>query len=282
MVPTSGHRSRSGSHSRVLVKIGILGKGVVGSTCGIGFNMLGHTLVYHDPKLKTTIESTLDSDIVFVCVPTPGNSDGGCDTTLVRNVVSELINLSYQGVIAIKSTVTPGTVQSLIEQHNNPDICCVPEFLREHCALADFVKYHHLLAVGCGTDRAWHTVCDAHAWLPQHKQRLTPTEAEILKYMSNAFNATRVVFANVMYELCKIHGSDYQQVLNAYLARGTACADYMQCGPELRGYGGLCLPKDVKAMAKLCRDLGLPFELLNCIDQDNAQLQTTIFSGMRQ
>lgn len=263
------------------MKIGVAGWGVVGSACGEGFRMLGHEVVAHDPKLSTALDSLLGTEIVFVCVPTPAGANGECDLSIVHGTIQGLKDIGYTGVIALKSTSVPGTTQKLIDQYQDRDICFVPEFLRERSALEDFVRNHDLLAVGVASDRAWHRVCEAHAWLPKHRVKMTPTEAEILKYYSNTFNALRVTFANVMYEICEKLNSDYDIVLNTFLLRGTASPNYLNCGPDMRGYGGMCLPKDTKAMADLCKQLELPFELFDTIDHDNDQVKRTVFPGMR-
>jgi UDPglucose 6-dehydrogenase len=166
------------------MKIGIIGWGTVGSAVGEGFKMLGHDVKKHDPKLNTVINDVLDTEIVFICVPTPSGENGECDLSIVHKTIKDLKFLEYSGVIALKSTSVPGTTQTIINQYNDRDICFVPEFLRERSALEDFVRNHDVLAVGCHTDRTWHRVCEAHAWLPKNTVRMTPTEAEILKYYS--------------------------------------------------------------------------------------------------
>jgi len=263
------------------MKIGVIGWGVVGSACGEGFRMLGHDVIAHDPKFNTSIDQVIDTELVFICVPTPEGLNGECDLSIVKNTISELKLKNYTGVIALKSTSVPGTTQSIIDQYKDYDICFVPEFLRERSALEDFVRNHDILTVGCHTDRAWHKVSEAHGWIPKNKIRMTPTEAEILKYYSNTFNAVRVTFANVMYEICEKMNSDYSKILETFLLRGTSSPDYLKCGPDLRGYGGICLPKDTKAMADLCRKLNLPFELFDAVDNDNEKVKTTVFPGMR-
>ncbi len=263
------------------MKIGIIGWGAVGSAIGEGFKMLGHKVIRHDPKFNTSIDDVLETELVFVCVPTPAGETGECDLSIVHETIDSLKHRNYKGVIALKSTSVPGTTQSIIEKYNDKDICFVPEFLRERSALEDFVRNHDVLAVGCYTDRAWHKVCEAHLWLPKNSIRMTPTEAEILKYYSNTFNALRVVFANVMYEICDKLNSDYDKVLNTFLLRKTSSPDYLSCGPDVRGYGGMCLPKDTKAMADLCKKLELPFELFDTIDHDNSLVKRTVFNGMR-
>jgi UDP-glucose 6-dehydrogenase len=110
---------------------------------------------------------------------------------------------------------------------------------------------------------------------------MTPTEAEILKYYSNVFNSTRVVFANVMFEICKALGADYQKVKDTYLIRGTATPDYLDCNDHMRGYGGMCLPKDTKALASLLKELNLNLKLFDAVDEDNKTFKRTVFPGMR-
>jgi len=264
------------------MKIGILCKGVVGSACGNGFELLGHQVIYHDPKLKTDITQVLDTDIVFVCVPTPSDQQGRCDTSIVYQSIDNLKKLNYSGIIAIKSTTKPGTTQDLIDKYADKNICYVPEFIREHSAHEDFIKNHMVLAVGCIDDTVWHVVCQAHDWLPKNVVRMTPSEAEILKYYSNTFNALRVVFANVMYSVCEKFNSNYDHVMETYLLRQVASPDYLKCASDLRGYGGQCLPKDVKAMIDLCKDLNLPFDLFNAVDHDNSLLKITVLPRMRK
>ena len=85
-----------------------------------------------------------------------------------------------------------------------------------------------------------------------------------------------------MYEISEKLDSDYDKILSTFLLRGTASPDYLKCGPDIRGYGGMCLPKDTKAMANLCKELSLPFELFSAVDHDNNQVKTTVFQGMRK
>ena len=109
--------------------IGIVGLGVVGSACKFGFEKFGHEVVVHDIKMDTKINNVFCADIVYICVPTPTGLDGKCDTTIVENVVDELAYVGYHGVIAIKSTVAPGTTKRLKEKHPALNLCFVPEFL---------------------------------------------------------------------------------------------------------------------------------------------------------
>lgn len=262
------------------MKVGVVGVGVVGGACRRGFELLGHDVRVHDPRLGTTLGDVVDTDIAYICVPTPASDDGSCDLSLVRETIMALEHLGYQGVVALKSTSEPGTTEQLMSE-TQLRLCFVPEFLRERCALEDFVTRHTLLAVGTHDPEIFETVVQSHGFFPQHKVMMTPTEAEILKYYSNTYNALRVVFANTMYEICQRLGADYDLIKDTYLIRGTASPDYLDCNEAVRGYGGMCLPKDVKAIDALIKKLHLPLELFEAVDHDNAQFRVTVFPNMR-
>ena len=123
---------------------------------------------------------------------------------------------------------------------------------------------------------------DCHGELPQNVVHLTPNEAEVLKYYNNVYAAVRVTFANVMYEICEKLDCDYNTIKNAYIKTGKAIDMYLDVYPELRGYGGMCLPKDTKALASLIKKLDLPFSLLDVVTEDNSKVKKTVFNGMRE
>ena len=179
------------------MKIGIAGLGIIGSACKYGFEKLGHKVNFHDPKFEESkFEHLLNTDIIYICVPTPSNEDGSCNTSIVRKVVDDLMCVNYKGVIAIKSTVEPGTTESLINQYMNDKICFVPEFLRERCSFVDFTENHDVLAVGTLNKDVYDLVVESHGKYPKEYAQLNPTEAEMLKYYSNVFNALRIIFAS--------------------------------------------------------------------------------------
>lgn len=257
------------------MNIGIIGLGNVGSACRKGFELIGHTVRVHDNKLSTNITNVLDTDIVYICVPTPQAPDGSCDTSIVQSVIAELNSLKYLGIVALKSTSEPGSTDRFNLEFDLK-FACVPEFLRERIAVEDFVINNRLLAVGCYNKDVFDIVVQSHGILAKTAVMLTPSEAEILKYYSNVFNATRVVFANIMYEVCQVYQADYDKIKNAYLIRNTATPDYMDCNNELRGYGGMCLPKDTRAIDALLKKLNLPYDLFDSVHNDNQKFKTTL------
>ena len=263
------------------MKIGIIGLGAVGTANKEGFEFIGHTIVPHDINLDTSIQDVLNTEITFLCVPTPQADNGSCDTSILELVIKELNLYSYKGIIAIRSTVVPGFTQRMIDTYRNLTICFVPEFLRERCAAEDFINNHKLLAIGTHDIWVYRKLVKAHGDLPEHTEHLTPNEAEVLKYYNNVYAALRVTFANVMYEVCDKLDCDYTTIKNAYIKTGKATDMYLDVNPNLRGYGGMCLPKDTQAIASLLKQLNLDFELINSVHTDNEKFKKTVFNGMR-
>lgn len=264
------------------MKIGIVGLGAVGSANRAGFEFLGHDVVGHDIKLNTKIDVVSNTEIVFLCVPTPQAPDGSCDTSIIESVIKELDTIDYKGIIAIRSTVVPGFTQRMIDTFKNLTICFVPEFLRERCAADDFINNHKLLAIGTHDIWVYRKLVKAHGNLPEHTEHLTPNEAEVLKYYNNVYAALRVTFANVMYEICNKLDCDYTTIKNAYIKTGKAVDMYLDVNPDLRGYGGMCLPKDTQALAALMNELDLDYNLIQSIHTDNSKFKKTVFNGMRE
>ena len=264
------------------MNIGIVGLGVVGKAVEAGLNKVGNRISVHDLKLQTSIKDVIGTQIIFICVPTPQSDDGSCDTKNVEVVLADLAKLNYRGIVAIKSTVEIGFTNTMINKFKNLTICFVPEFLRERCAEYDFIENHNVLAVGTSDPYVFNAVCEAHSDLPKNTVQLTTTEAEILKYYNNVFAATKIVFANVVNEICEKTNSDYTEVKKAFIKTGRAKDSYLDVNPNLKGYGGMCLPKDVKAIIKVLKKLNLDYDLFDAIDKDNKKLKTTVFKGMRK
>jgi len=262
------------------MKIGIIGVGIIGGACKYGFEKLGHKVICHDIALDTNIEDVLDTQITYICVPTPSDEDGSCNTSIVESVVHELHTLGYSGIVAIKSTVKPTTTEKLIKE-TGMEICFVPEFLRERCSISDFTENHDLLAIGSHSQTTYEMVKLCHGSYPKSHSHLTPTEAELLKYYSNVINALKVVFANEMYEICKTVGADYTKVKETFIKRGTTKDLYLDVNDNFRGYAGMCLPKDTKALDSFVKELGLDLKLFETMESENNKFKKTVFDGMR-
>jgi len=264
------------------MNIGIVGLGAIGSAIKLGFEKVGHNVIGYDIAMSETIfDDILETDIVYICVPTPQDADGSCDISIVESVADELHFSNYKVVIAIKSTVKPGTTQKLITKHKNWNICFVPEFLRERSPFIDFVENHTLLAIGTSQREVYNTVVSCHDYLPQNIVMMAPIDAEVLKYYQNIYNALRVIFANEMYEVCNTIGANYGDIYRAFKKRGTSTGQYLMVNDKWRGYGGVCLPKDTKAFAHLVDEIGLDLSIFRMIVDENKKFETTVPDGMR-
>jgi nucleotide sugar dehydrogenase len=259
------------------MKIGIVGLGVVGSAISYGFRKLEHSVKAHDINLDTQLHDLRDTEIAFICVPTPQSKSGRVNVGIVKEAVRDLLEgLNYQGIVAIKSTVEPGTTEALINENPGYRICFVPEFLRERCGISDFVEDHDLCIIGTYDSRIYDIVERAHGHYPKCFVQLSPTEAEIAKYFNNTYNAMRITFANAFYQICKKIGVDYMTVKQAITKRRYINDHYLDCNESLRGFGGTCLPKDTHAIATLAEHLDLDIDILQAIISDNDKYPSTI------
>lgn len=262
--------------------IGIVGLGVVGTACKNGFEKIGHIVKYHDVKFYTNIEDVLDTEVCFVSVPTPSNEDGSCDISIVEEVVGQLNDLKYKGVLAIKSTVEPGTNKEFREKYKNLRLYFVPEFLRERCATEDFIYNHNILVIGAEDEDAFNTIKEAHGDLPVHTVKVNPLEAELVKYFSNNYKALRITFANSFYKLCQELGANYDVVKDAFLFHGVGEGHYLNVNKEFGGFGGTCLPKDTKGLAFLIEKLGLDLNIFKTVVEENDKFIVKVPEGMRK
>ena len=258
------------------MRIGIIGIGVVGSALRDGFLKLGHKVVVHDTKLRTNIETVLGTQVVYLCLPTPSLEDGSCNTTIVKSVVAQLAALEYQGIVVIKSTVSPGTTKSFQQQYPQIEIACVPEFLRERVALPDFIENQSVCIIGTDSLDTYEIIKSSHGSLPKKFRRVEPIEAELTKYFCNVYNAMHITFANNFYEVCQKLEADYDQIKGSVVLHAHIHDKYLDCNENLRGFGGNCLPKDTRALVHIVKHLGMDVRLFESILEDNAKYETTV------
>jgi nucleotide sugar dehydrogenase len=263
------------------MKIGIVGLGAVGSAVKQGFEYIGHEVVGHDVKLNTQLSDVLDTEIVYICVGTPSDENGKCYLGAVDATISGLSNLNYNGIVAIKSTIEPTTTDIYLTRYPHLNICFVPEFLRERCAFEDFVHNNNILIVGTDSDVVYNVVCDTHGTLPVHKMKVKPIEAELVKYFSNTYKAMRVTFANTFGKIAEELGGNYDVIKDAFLFHGIQEGHYLNVNQTFGGYGGMCLPKDVKAMNELVKKHNLDLGIFEFMDKENNKFQKKVPKGMR-
>jgi UDPglucose 6-dehydrogenase len=266
---TDGARAKNG-HPR----IGIMGLGVVGSAVRRYFEAQGHRPHLYDPYLALGSRQEInEARVIFICVPTPYREHGGFDPSAVEEA---LALLKPEKIVVIKSTVLPGTTDALQRRHPDQRVLFNPEFLREATAYEDFLRPDRQIA-GC-TDLSWPVAGEVMSLLPRapFMRIVTAAEAEMAKYMANAFLALKVSFANEIYDLCTALGINYEAVhpLVAADARiGPSHLDVFHDG--YRGYDGKCLPKDIRSLMDLARAAGVSLRLLRAAhDVNQAPLST--------
>lgn len=274
------------------MKIGIIGhKGVIGEAAFYGFSKIGHDVKGYDIADKeTSLFDVLDSEICFICVPTPSKQNWDCDTSIVESVVQDLIVNGYNGIIVIKSTVEPGTTEKLRKRWSYEKICFVPEFLRERCATTDFLENHDVCIIGVPKNVStenldtymYNTIKKAHGNIPKKFVQVGTTEAELAKYFNNVHNAANIILANSFYEVCQRLGADYSEMKNAIVNREHIVDIYLDVNKMFRSFGGMCLPKDTKAMAALAANLKTNVKYFKHLIDENEKYQVTVFPGMRK
>jgi UDPglucose 6-dehydrogenase len=237
-----------------------------------------------EKRTIATFESFVEwSDIIFVCVPTPMNEDGSCNTSIVESVVQQIGSLDRRKYVVIKSTVTPGTTQRLA-QDNGMVIAFNPEFLTEANHINDF-RNQSLIIVGAD-DSGIGTVLSQiyyefnhHVDTRSHIVQRTTKEAEMFKYLANCFLATKVIFANEFKKLCERSDVDYDNIAEiARLDDRLGHTHWKVPGPDGRmGFGGSCFPKDTSALLSYADQLGVSLWLLTEATYINEEVRGETF-----
>jgi UDPglucose 6-dehydrogenase len=219
-----------------------------------------------------------EAEAIFIAVGTPSRrGDGHADLSFVYQAIREIAPLiSGAAVVITKSTVPVGTgdeIESILrEKRPDDDIQVVsnPEFLREGAAIQDF-KHPDRIVVGSDDDRARRVIAEIYRPLYLNAPPIifvSRRTAELTKYASNAFLATKITFINEMADLCEQVGADVQEVARGMGLDNRIGAKFLHAGP---GFGGSCFPKDTSALIKTAHDHGVPLRLVETVSSVNEQ-----------
>ena len=205
--------------------IGIVGQGFVGSAIREGLNNYYKVLTYDidSSKCNSTHEEVCkESNIIFVCIPTPMKKSGECDTRLLENVVDGITkecavnSNANKPILVLKSTIPPGTTKR-INKNTNLQVCFSPEFLTEANSFEDFKNQNRIIvggdpAINCDDAKKIKTMFRKP--FPNIPIVVTKSEtAEMVKYFVNCFLATKVSFSNELYQICEESGLDFNKVV---------------------------------------------------------------------
>ena len=235
--------------------------------------------------LKGAVERAL---VVFIAVGTPQGNDGRADLSFVREVARAVAeNLNSYKVVVTKSTVPAGTgttIREIIQSHRKEShafsVASNPEFLREGSAIEDFLRPNRVV-IGCEDEASAAIMKDLYRPLYLIETPVVVTDvvtAEVIKYASNAFLATKISFINEMADLCEKVGADVHDVARGMGLDQRIGRKFLHPGP---GYGGSCFPKDTRAILELARDHDMPLKIVEAVIDVNAGRIKTSLAKIR-
>jgi UDPglucose 6-dehydrogenase len=258
------------SDSKTNLKIGIIGGGVLGSAAKQYYKNAKVFDVNPD-KSPNTLEEVMGQDFVFICVPTLiGDNGGGIDLSHIEDVFGKL---KPGPTYILKSTVVPGTTESL--QGLFPDLKIVysPEFLTEKFAAEDFA-FPDKNIVGFTSKHKDAAAAVARILPTANTIMVSSTEAETIKYALNSYYAIKVIFGNELFELCEALNINYNAVHRGLVADKRVNNSHFQIlHGDFRGFGGHCLPKDTAAIVKHADDLGVDMGLIRAAIESNKKFK---------
>ena len=229
-----------------------------------------------------------ESVAVFIAVGTPPLPDGSADLTFVRQVAEAVgAHLNGYKVIVTKSTVPIGTnrmIEEIVRRSSGKSDFAVasnPEFLREGSAIEDFLHPDRVV-LGTGDPRAVEILLDVYSPLRVADVPFVITDvasAELIKYASNGFLATKISFITAVAELCEALGADVEVVARGMGLDSRIGPKFLHPGP---GFGGSCFPKDTRAVARIAQEQGLRFRILEAVLEVNESTKRRMVEKIRQ
>ena len=228
------------------------------------------------------------SDLIFIAVGTPSrHGDGYADLTYVFQAAKNISSyLNDYTVVVDKSTVPVGTARNVkrIIREENPeadfDVASNPEFLREGAAISDFMRPDRVV-IGVESERAEKLLRELYRPLNLIESPILTTgleSAELIKYASNAFLATKISFINEMASLCESVGADVHDISKGMGLDGRIGRKFLHPGP---GYGGSCFPKDTIALARIAQEHGAPSRIVETVIEVNEAQKARMIKKIR-
>jgi UDPglucose 6-dehydrogenase len=299
--------------------ISIIGSGYVGLVTGACFADVGHNVIgvdndprkveallankipIYEPGLEEVVhrnvsaqrlrftgsikEGVDNSQIVFIAVPTPQQSDGSVDLSFIEKVAREIAGvLTDYRVIVDKSTVPVKTgekVRDTIKRYNQHgadfDVVSNPEFLREGCAVADLMNPDRIV-IGAQSEHAIDLMKKVYEPFMAPILVTDINSAELIKHAANSFLALKISYINTVSAICEASGADIEKVADGIGMDKRIGRSFLNAGI---GYGGSCFPKDIAAFITICEQLGVPFTLLKEVQRINADQKTRFLKTIR-
>lgn len=294
------------------MNVSVIGAGYVGVVTAAGLAALGHrvrvgeidesrvrslnagTVPFYESGLDRIVAEGIETgllsfhtdntvavngtSVVMLALPTPPAADGSADLAAIEATLNEIADALDDGVVVVnKSTVPVGSVKRfqkfLDERGAHGTIVSNPEFLREGSAVGDFFHPDRIV-IGSTDQTATETLIEMYRSIQAPVLVTDPASAEMIKYASNAYLATRITFANALANVCEHVGADAASVIEGMGYDRRIGFHFLNPGP---GYGGSCFPKDTRALVAIADDAGYDFSLLKgVIEVNELQLERTV------
>ena len=246
----------------------IAGYGFVGQAHELLFKNFRREIVIHDPP-KGKVADFNNTSAVVVCVPTPQAEDGSCDMSAVYDVVSQC---SKDTPIMIKSTISLQGWNELKQTYPDHRLCFSPEFLRATQWMNDIQIMKDVILSG---DTDYWRDQYSYNWSQMTIKIVSPEEAIAIKYFRNAYLATKVSFFNEIYDFCSAYDLNFDQV------RGGVATDerighshtFVFPDQDVRGFGGMCFPKDTTALRKMAANKNISLNILDAAVKYNNEIK---------
>jgi len=244
-------------------KIGLIGNGFVGNAVYQNLKNKYDFLIYDRNKERANTDNVREvchnTDIIFVALPTPMREDGRCDLSIIFGVMNEISYWYNNNIVILKSTVPPGTCERIKSIHPRLKLVFSPEFLTEANYIEDFKNCNRMIFGGIKEDTVKCVSILSEVFPSKHYFMTDWKTAEMVKYFINTFLATKVAFANEMYEICESINLDYESVRDlALLDKRIGNSHLSVPGPDGEfGFGGTCFPKDINALIYFAKEIGV-------------------------
>ena len=255
------------------MRIGIIGHGYVGKA--IAWAHRHQDIVIRDPILENSADLTKFKDCsgIFVCVPSPMLEDGRCDTSILEQVLKELLFVIINAPIPIicKTTAPPSIYAKL--QAAYPNIVHCPEFLTANDNLNNYTNTSYFVLGGSPywTSKASAIIQSGVPLVPECFNMTDIRTAALYKYMMNSYLATKVTFMNDFKQLADAEGVNFKDLIQlSVIDYRIGCTHMSVPGPDGRdGWGGGCFPKDISAIITEAHELGAEMNLLSSVTTIN-------------
>jgi len=264
------------------MNVGLIGNGFVGNAIYHNLKSYNDFLIYDKDHTRSTAvhirEVCHRTKIIFVALPTPTYPNGRCDLSIILNVMAQIAYWYDDNIVILKSTVPPGTCESIKNIHNKLRIVFSPEFLTEKNSIEDFKNCNRVIF---GGDEADIEPCEQlfRKSFPEKDYLRTDWQtAEMVKYFLNTFLATKVSFANEMWGICERVGVSYDEMLRlALYDKRLTKTHFLVPGPDGdHGFGGTCFPKDLKALINFCNRKNIDCQVLSAVWDKNLKVRNNL------